>query len=586
MFLKNSYFDRSVLLMLIALEALLFYTFYYREIAWYPPQYFDQTAFLTESYRLQERIHEDGLGVLWMAMTRQGAPNGWLLHIEGALSGLFFGGGRLPQLLINFLAFATLQMVAFVTARAIWASRIYGYMVLGLILCLTTAWIPQGGLFDFRADLLAYCLYGIWACAILRSKLFLDRRWAIGCSLICAFLVANRFLTIVYLLGVSAGFAGVCVLVGLLWRTDGDLADRMRRRFFNICLSLCVLAVITAPMLILNWTAIHAYYIIGHIANVTGTPLAGEKYVRALAAGITDLTGHLLFYPRCILLDHLGSTFLLGSALAITTGLIARLLGRSQTPGVRRESRKDETFLLQIIFLVGAILGPIVVLTADISKSGTTGGIVGVPVALLVVTLTAAIAPKLREFESSPLCNFRATCSLLIFVLGLSSEFEHFSRHLPEYAQRRDLERLAELDKWLIDQASEHDWQNSTMFVDVISPWFHTEAITAAGYEQSRRFVEFRPMIGVGGLGGIMGVDKPEALCQLAMSDFVILTSLPKTGVYPFYERVARYWGDLKAWADENMIVARTVPFDSFTATVYYTSHRDCLWHFKRWVGH
>ena len=183
MFSKNSYFDRSVLLMLIALEALLFYTFYYREIAWYPPQYFDQTAFLTESYRLQERIHEDGLGTLWMAMTRQGAPNGWLLHIEGALSGLFFGGGRLPQLLINFLAFATLQMVAFVTARAVWISRIYGYMVLGLILCLSTAWIPQGGLFDFRADLMAYCLYGIWACAILRSKLFLDRRRAIGCSL-------------------------------------------------------------------------------------------------------------------------------------------------------------------------------------------------------------------------------------------------------------------------------------------------------------------------------------------------------------------------------------------------------------------
>ena len=92
-----------------------------------------------------------------------------------------------------------------------------------------------------------------------------------------AFLVANRFLTIVYLLGVSVGFAGVCVFVGLLWRTDGDLADRMWRRFFNICLSLCVLAVITGPMLILNWTAIHAYYIIGHIANVTGTPLPARS---------------------------------------------------------------------------------------------------------------------------------------------------------------------------------------------------------------------------------------------------------------------------------------------------------------------
>jgi hypothetical protein len=92
---------------------------------------------------------------------------------------------------------------------------------------------------------------------------------------------------------------------------------------------------------------------------------------------------------------------------------------------------------LQIIFVVGAILGPIVVLTADISKSGTTGGIVGVPAALLVVTLTAAIAPKLRELECSSLRTFRVTCSLLIFVLGVSSEFEHFSRHLPEYATSR-----------------------------------------------------------------------------------------------------------------------------------------------------
>jgi hypothetical protein len=90
MFSKNSYFDRGVLLMLIALEALLFYTFYYREIAWYPPQYFDQTAFLTESYRLQERIHQDGFGTLWMAMTRQGAPK-WLApsHRRSTLRPIF-----------------------------------------------------------------------------------------------------------------------------------------------------------------------------------------------------------------------------------------------------------------------------------------------------------------------------------------------------------------------------------------------------------------------------------------------------------------------------------------------------------------
>jgi hypothetical protein len=55
--------------------------------------------------------------------------------------------------------------------------------------------------------------------------------------------------------------------------------------------------------------------------------------------------------------------------------------------------------LLQIIFLVGAILGPLIVLTADISKSAVVGGIVGVPVALLVVAVSAGVAPKPDQRE-------------------------------------------------------------------------------------------------------------------------------------------------------------------------------------------
>ena len=55
----------------------------------------------------------------------------------------------------------------------------------------------------------------------------------------------------------------------------------------------------------------------------------------------------------------------------------------------------------------------------------------------------------------------------------------------------------------------------------------------------------------------------------LKKSDFAILTNLPKVGIYPFYRRIAEYWDDLKAWADDNMIVARIVPFSSFTATLY-----------------
>jgi hypothetical protein len=193
----KSFLDRMVFLILITVESILFCNFFSREIAGYPPQNFDQTSFLTEAYQLEERVSSKGIGELWHALWRKDNPTGVLLPIEGAVSGLTFGGARLPQLSILFIAFGTLQLVAFETARAVWNRRAYGYMVLGLILTQTTTWSEVGGLFDFRLDFVAYCLYGIWACAVVRSKLFLDRRWAIWCALIGAFLVLHRFLTII-----------------------------------------------------------------------------------------------------------------------------------------------------------------------------------------------------------------------------------------------------------------------------------------------------------------------------------------------------------------------------------------------------
>ena len=68
---------------------------------------------------------------------------------------------------------------------------------------------------------------------------------------------------------------------------------------------------------------------------------------------------------------------------------------------------------------------------------------------------------------------------------------------------------------------------------------------------------------------GVLGVDRAEAMSLIKHSDFAIFTTLPKAGIYPFYRHIAEYWDDLKAWAGDNMTVARIVPFSSFTATLY-----------------
>jgi hypothetical protein len=548
-------FDRRLLFILIALEALVFYNFYSREVAWYPPQNFDQTAYLFEAYDLDQGVFLKGLGVLLSALRSRENPSGLLLPIEGAFSGLLIGGTRLPQLLVLFIAFSALQVFAFAAAQKVWGRRSYGYLVLGLILCQTTAWFFAGGLFDFRMDFVAYCLYGIWTCAVVRSELFLDRRWGIGSGLIGAFLVLHRFITIIYLLGVCAGFALAALIVRHFFRGDSDLPDRLNRRLFNLALATVILIVIAGPVIVANWGAIHDYYVLGHL---TGQ----EKYVRAAESGVHDLAGSLLFYPKSILKDHLGRTFFRASLLAIATGVIARLLGQGRNVKAPGASSGAETYLLRIIFLLGAILGPVIVLTSDIAKSPVVGGIVGVPVALLVVALSAQDP---RTLESPFLRNLIAACGIVIFVFGLSTQLKHACRHLPEYAQRKDLEKLAQLDRWLVQYASEHDWRNPRISFDVISGWFNSTSITVSGFEQSHELIQFVTLLG----GDIMGVERPVALSMLANSDFAILTTIQKAGVYPFYEHISRYWNDLKSWADLHMIVVQTVPFDDFTATVY-----------------
>jgi hypothetical protein len=184
-----------------------------------------------------------------------------LFPIEGALSGIILGGGRLPQLCVLFVAFCVFQVAAFTAAWIVWKSRVYGYITLGLIHTQVTPWFQQaGGLFDFRMDFFAYCLYGLWVSVALRSQLFLDPYWSIGCDLIGVFLVLNRFVTLAYLLGVSAGFAIVCAAIAIFWRSDPELAFRMRRRLLHLGLSTGLLILVVAPILIRNWESIHGYY--------------------------------------------------------------------------------------------------------------------------------------------------------------------------------------------------------------------------------------------------------------------------------------------------------------------------------------
>jgi hypothetical protein len=541
-------FDRGVLCLVFIFETLLFWTVYNREVAWYPPANFDQASYLISTYRLQEDILTHGVGKFWKEFWSPGHAQGVALPMEGALSGLIIGGARFPQLCVNWIFFLILQAVVFYAARDRWGSRFYGYIALGLVLCEATAWSGAGGVFDFRIDLAAYCLYGIWVCSVLRSKVFLDRQWAFLSGLIGAFLVLHRFLTAVYLLGVTVGLAVVCVIIGVVVHAPA-LKHIISARLKNLGISCGLLIAVAGPLLLLNSTTIWNYYVGGHLVST-------EKYIRASQVGVHDLAGHLLFYPTSIIKDHLGSMFFWALAIAIIGAAAANLLNESKRI---RAVFWNETFLSQFIFLLGAIAGPILVLTADPSKSSIVGGIVGVPIALLVVLLLNAIWPKNEELHFRLNTRLLAASAFSIFGLGVFNQLSRAGRHWPEFADGIYLNEMTELNQWLANYARDYRWRNPAISFDIISSFLNCGTVTATGFEKTGRFVEFHTLLG----SAILGQSQEEALKLLEQSDFVVLTSPHEIGDFPFTQAIAAYWPELKGWADKHLVMIKTQQADA-----------------------
>jgi hypothetical protein len=552
-------FDRTFLFLLFVFEALVFWTVYNREIAWGPPLYFDQAHYLVRAYELQEEVLGHGLGRLWKAISSPGHPTGVALPVEGALCGLIIGGARFSQLCVNLVLFLVLQGSAFYAARSIWGRRFDGYMLLGLILCQATAWVGAGGLFDFRIDFAAYCLYGVWTCFSLRSKLFLNRTWAILCGLVSALLVWHRFITSAYLAAVLVEFTAAGIVVRALAGRDNALRQRMTVRLKNLGISCLTLAFLAGPILLVNSGSIWNYYFGGHVAGE-------EKYIRARDVGVHDLVGHLLFYPRSIIADHCGPIFWLAFITAIAAAAAAQLVVRTRK--VQPTSSFDESFVLQVVFLFGSILGPILILTADILKSQIVGGIVGVPMALLVTGLVNRVWPNQSGYPSRLALNLFAGSTLFVLSLGIVNQLSRASRHSPEFADQVHLKELTELDQWLVSRAAQYRWKNPTISFDCISGSLNAEAITAIGFEKSGQFVRFQSLLG----SSIFKRSREEALGLLQKSDFVILTSPRRPGNFPFTGAIETYWPDLKDWADKHLVLARTQRFDAgypYTATIY-----------------
>src|SRR3984893_10973608 len=191
-----------LLIALFAVEAMIFYAHVARDIAPFYPSKFDQLSYYLATYDLIGAFHARGLSVLVEELLQANSATGTTFVLQGALLSLIGGENRTAILSVNLAYLLALQFVFFFVIRTRTGRTDLAWIGMAFLLSMSTLFNGAGGIYDYRIDFSAFCLYGIWTCLIVWSGSFLRTSRALLVAAVGILLVYSRFFTIIYVGGV------------------------------------------------------------------------------------------------------------------------------------------------------------------------------------------------------------------------------------------------------------------------------------------------------------------------------------------------------------------------------------------------
>src|SRR5882724_4527179 len=546
-----------LLIALFAVEAMIFYVHVARDIAPFYPSNFDQLSYYIATYDLISAFHARGPSVLVEELLQPNSATGTTFVLQGALLSLIGGENRTAILTVNLVYLLALQFVFFAVIRTRTGRTDLAWIAMAFLLSLSTLFNGAGGIYDYRIDFSAFCLYGIWTCLLVWSGSFLRTSRALVVVTVGILLVYSRFFTIIYVSGVLGTLLAINTY--RIWRNPSPYRTAVAaRRIRNILLSSTIIAIICGARLFLSGAAIYNYYVVGHV-------LGEEKFIRAHELGIYTVAGHLFYYPKSIIEKHVGLlTLLMAGALAGWSLWSDRVTTSELFTRPRR-------FRQEFITLGLAILIPVAVLTINVSKSPVVGGIVAIPIVLAMVLFGAAVWPRGGRPKQTPpwarmLPALVMAIALIAFVSkGLSS------KHLPA---RADLERITILNKTIASYAADDNLTRLTMSSDRVVDYQNAATPKLFSIELLHRNLDIDPRFGHS-VYGIFATPREDALRLFADSDVIVLTDAvtDRSYPYPMNTKIKEYWDELWQWTNQNRVLLFSTEIYGIPYRVFVRPH-------------
>jgi hypothetical protein len=498
----------SLLFILLCVQFALFHRHATREIVWAYPRHCDQAVYLDQAYTTHFKMVHEGpwAGLAYGSGFRQAvpSPNGALLHLQAAL--LFFIGGpsRMTALSLLFGYFAAFEAMFFATLYGITRRWSIAWIGASLLLAARTTFQDTGGIMDFRPDLPAMCVFGIFICCVMRSKVFLRPGWSALAGIAAAYTMAFRFLALAYFIPI---FALTLILLLVCWgrtRRRGECTVMWKLRLRNLFIAGLLGSIFIAPVLIHHKASIANYYLRLHAAGQ-------ERYERAAMFHVTGLGASLKYYPQSLYLHHLGAMFLALCAALLAIGALIPISRRFAAVANAVDRR------LAIAFSLIAMLVPLTVLTWDVDKNPSVGDIMVPPVLWLVLLLARFPSSASGGFTSR---RWRIGYPAVAMACGIGVQVFSYLQHSELSRHRKQTASILAMYDAIGASSAKHGWSDPVVTDDAFSDYQFAPVIDVMVYERHGRLIHAHEA-----LANVLLARSPDQmLSAIKGSDFVVLS--------------------------------------------------------------
>ncbi len=475
----SAIFNRSYWLFVVVLlvQIAAYYAFVAREISGGYPFANDQAGYLSKSHQIFESMLSRGIfSSLWQGITGK-EPTGMLMPSEAAFLYLLFGVSRAVALSIHLFHWIVLQVVVFATFSKLTRSASWGYYAVGLLLLISSPFQFVGGMFDFRMDFSAACLFGIVCSLVIYTQCSDDRRATWYLAGTCVYAICFRHILLVFLGGTFGIFSFVILIQYIRApRTERLVVRRSLRNFIipTFCLSLGGLLMIAT-----KYQAFYSYYVIGHL-------IGSENEVRAAEYGVNAI-GRYAYYPFSIAQQHLGYPALIVLGVVLVLFVIQAIVLRVGSSSGAPTPRSIETGNAAILFVALLVVVTMAVLTANTAKSPVVGSMLTAPILLLFALLTRAIGTIARPTSALRWQRLSMVIPLMVFALGAARTLQSYSGRTSLTLARTQFEQLPRAYRAIGDYLTLFEVETPKFFADRVTDYQTPAAVQVSYYEMTGR---------------------------------------------------------------------------------------------------